>query len=50
MLFLHVWLANPGNPATSPLAEMKEDRHACTDKEWETEKKEKGEGGGGNRQ
>ena len=46
MLFLHVWLANPGNPATSPLAEMKEDRHACTDKEWETEKKEKGEGGG----
>ena len=47
MLFLHVWLANPGNPATSPLAEMKEDRHACTDKEWETEKKEKGEGGGG---
>lgn len=46
MLFLHVWLANPGNPATSPLAEMTEDRHARTDKEWETEKKEKGEGGG----
>lgn len=47
MRFLYVWLANPGNPATSPLSEMKEDRHACTDKEWETEKKEKGEGGGG---
>ena len=46
MRFLHVWLANPGNPATSTLSEMKEDRHACTDKEWETEKKEKGEGGG----
>ena len=47
MLFLHVWLANPGNPATSPLAEIKEDRHAGTDKQWGTEKKEKGEGGGG---
>ena len=46
MLFLHVWLANPGNPATSPLAEIKEDRHAGTDKQWGTEKKEKGEGGG----
>ena len=29
----------------SPLEEMKEDRHACNDKEWEKEKKEKGEGG-----
>jgi len=29
---------------------MKEDRHACTDKEWEKEKKEKGkEGRGDNR-
>ena len=34
----------------STLSEMKEDRHACTEKEWEMEKKEKGEGGGGNRQ
>ena len=47
MLFLYVWLANPGNPATSPLSEVKEDRHACTDKEWKKEKKEKGQGGVG---
>lgn len=30
----------------SPLAEMKKDRHACTDKEWEKEKKKRGRGGG----